>query len=426
MKLRNPFKQTKRSILLLTNGNVLISLVIFAVAVSFFYSKTLMEVDNQLLVEQLQFIKEKALPIPDFIPPQNEVIRMNNKQVTEVLPFFTGSVMLQLYKGQEILMDLTAPYFSSENRPKVLNYTTDELHDFEQDGAHFRGIHLYKGELHFVLMINVDSEIRSIKTLNRVLVVGLAVLVVVSFMTSRILSERIMVPVLSAYNNQVQFIQDASHEMRTPLAVIKSALDLLIRKPTEIIANHEHQISQMLSEIRNLEQLNKNLLQLSKEDTSAELQLAQLDVRTFFQEMVLYYEELAQMQEKTFHAILPETQVMVQWDAHRISRACTILLENAFKYTEKGDNVTLSCLVEHQNIHVIVADTGYGIDEQDVPKVFERFFRSPSMRGRNIDGSGIGLSLLKAMAVRLNIKITMKSKLDVGTTVTLMIPRVIK
>ena len=101
-----------------------------------------------------------------------------------------------------------------------------------------------------------------------------------------------------------------------------------------------------------------------------------------------------------------------------------ILLENAFKYTEEGGKISLSLKI-NKNIKIIVCDNGIGIKEEDIGRIFDRFFRSADVRGKNIKGSGIGLSLLKSIGKTLGTDIKLYSKYGIGTRFEITIPKIL-
>ena len=129
---------------------------------------------------------------------------------------------------------------------------------------------------------------------------------------------------------------------------------------------------------------------------------------------------------KTFKVNKPKEEIFVQWDYDKIKRAIVILVENAFKYT--GENGEISLNVEEMNkyVKVTVKDNGIGIKEEEQNRIFDRFYRSEAVRGQNISGTGIGLSLLKSISKNLGIKLKVNSKYREGSEFILTIPKTIK
>lgn len=420
MKRYDPFVRAERRILWMSLGTVFVCLFVFAAAVSLIYAKSLVEVDNRQLAEQYRILigAQNELSLEMLIDGPKAFPDGQHKEP----PKFGKNIMLVVYEEGQLLGVRQNPFFSETELPNLPLDTNGKYVNFEQGGNQFRGLAYTEGSRSYQLILNTDPEFRAITTLNATLTAGLLILIGLAALAAKFLARLVMVPVKAAYQDQVQFIQDSSHEMRTPLAVMKSALDLMIRSPEDSVSQHSQQVSQMMGELRNLEQLNSHLLMLSKELIDEQGELSQLLLKPYLDEYAQYYLDLAELQEKHFELNLPDDRLEVRWDAHKMRRALTILMENAFKYTSPGDLIRLSCRSEGSKVFLVVEDSGIGISEEELPKIYNRFYRSPQVRGLNIDGSGIGLSLLKAISESLHIKISVSSKPGEGTRFTLEVP----
>lgn len=248
------------------------------------------------------------------------------------------------------------------------------------------------------------------------------VLIGITLALASYLAALVLKPVKKAYNEQVYFVQDASHEMRTPLAVIKGQVELMTAHPQDRIEEHFEQFSQMIGEIRSLEKLNRDLLLLSKEDIESKTVGEAIEVKTFIGEIKEFYTELAELQNKHFIVKVPDSPINVKWDLEKVKRCLIILLENAFKYTDEEDTILLGMTKVNKSIVVRIEDSGIGISKEDQKRLFDRFFRSSDVRARGIEGSGIGLSLLQSLAHTLGIKVQVQSTYGKGTVFTLEIP----
>ena len=220
------------------------------------------------------------------------------------------------------------------------------------------------------------------------------------------LASRVLKPVRSAYEKQVHFVQDASHEMRTPLAVIKGKLELMVHSPEDTIGEQfEH---------------------ISKKDLELGANIVEFDLDDLIEDISEFYVDLAEVKGKEFKVIRPESGIKVQWDYDKIKRSIIILLENAFKYTGEDGVIVLSIQEENKYIKISVKDNGIGIKDEEQKRIFDRFYRSEVVRGKNIGGTGIGLSLLKSMSQNFGIKLKVKSEYGKGSEFTIDIPKIIK
>ena len=224
------------------------------------------------------------------------------------------------------------------------------------------------------------------------------------------------------YQKQARFIQDASHEMRTPLAVIRGKLELLARKNQDSIYEHFDELSGMMSELKGIEKMNKDLLMISKEDMKGVLEVKPLNLRKFLGEIAELYGELAGFREIEFTYQGIQEDVTVNWDQDKMKRCINILLENAIKYSESNGRVMLQAQKQEKGIRLIVSDKGRGIKEEEMPYIFERFYRSNEVRASGMEGSGIGLSLLKSLCYTMGIKMKVESKYQEGSTFILEVP----
>lgn len=217
-----------------------------------------------------------------------------------------------------------------------------------------KGVLLFKEQIFDnICGYNSDAATETIKVyisrLRTSIIVSLVILIIVAIILWAYLASRAIKPVREAYEKQVYFVQDASHEMRTPLAVIKGKLELLVHSWGDTIDDHFEHISKMMSEVRGLEKLNSDLLLLSKEDL-----------------------DLAEIKEKNFKVVKPKGEILVQWDYDKIKRAVVILLESAFKYTGENGEIALSIEDMNKYIKIIVKDNRIGIKEEQ-KRIFNRF-----------------------------------------------------
>ena len=143
------------------------------------------------------------------------------------------------------------------------------------------------------------------KRLVTSMIFGLITLIAIALVLSAYLAAKVIKPVREAYDKQVYFVQDASHEMRTPLAVIKGKLELLANASGDRIYDHFDHISKIMSEIRGLEKLNSDLLLLSKEDLNLGDNIEKFDLNDFIDEISEFYTDLAEIKKKKFTIIRP-------------------------------------------------------------------------------------------------------------------------
>lgn len=227
----------------------------------------------------------------------------------------------------------------------------------------------------------------------------------------------------AAFERQKQFTSDASHELRTPLAVMRGELEIALRRertPEE----YQHTLSSNLEEISRLSRLVEDLLMLARADAGrAELRCEPVNLSALCQNTTEYISPLAEQREQTLTYQLPPQPVTIKADQQRMKQLLLNLLDNAIKYTDHGGTITLSLMTENQQAVLSITDTGRGIPAEDVPHVFERFFRrSAKTADRSASGSGLGLSIVKWIVDAHGGSIDVQSKVGEGTTFTVRLP----
>jgi hypothetical protein len=230
------------------------------------------------------------------------------------------------------------------------------------------------------------------------------------------------VPIKKSWQKQQEFVSDASHELRTPLAVIQAKTDILFRSPSATIQEKILDISTISKESRRLSKLVTNLLTLARSDSDQiEMKKSTFQLDELLSEIIQQYEDIALYQEKTLKLETVEPVAFFA-DKERIHQLIVILLDNAIKYTKEGGEISLSCTQSHSSIFLKINDTGIGILEQDIPKIFDRFYQSDKARTA-AEGTGLGLSIAKWIIEKHHGKTKVQSVLGQGTKIEITFPK---
>ena len=432
MKSRDVFSNTKRNIISITIGIVFLCLFIFATIVAIIYSSRVLENVDRQIKDQKHIIKGEFSEIEGDprINVKGMEFKFNERPGMIGMHMKVPPNLIIIIYNNGVFQEMTSNlYFNQDNLPQLPKESYDKLISIESNDYNFRCASVKDGSCDIQILVNIDPEIRSINRLRTAIVASLIILLLITLLLSTYLASRVMKPVKEAYDKQVYFVQDASHEMRTPLAVIKGRLELLANSWEDTIEMHFEHISKMMSEIRGLEKLNSDLLLLSKEDLNLTVNITSFKLDDFIKDLSDFYFDLAELKEKTFKVDIKEDDVKdieVQWDYDKIRRAVIILLENAFKYTNDDGEIILSVESINKEVKISVKDNGIGIKKEEKDRIFDRFYRSESVRGQNVPGTGIGLSLLKSISRNFNIKLNVESEYGKGSEFTLIIPKNIK
>lgn len=227
-----------------------------------------------------------------------------------------------------------------------------------------------------------------------------------------------------AFTQQRQFVADASHELRTPLAIARSDLDILRRHPRSI-ADHEEFERGLDEELARLGRIVEDLLTLARADTGeAELESEYVYLDAIVRDVAAGLGRLAAAKGVALVTNL-ERDIAIVGDSVRLRQLVLNVAGNAVKYTPMGGQVRLTLSGEGTWVRLEVADSGIGIAAEDLPRIFDRFFRTDKARSRAEGGTGLGLSIARWCAEAHRGHIAARSTPGNGSTFTIILPRVL-
>ena len=223
-----------------------------------------------------------------------------------------------------------------------------------------------------------------------------------------------------SYNSQKQFVSDASHELRTPLAVLQGYISMLKRwgkSDPEVLDEGLNAIAQ---ETQSMKELVESLLFLARHDKKTLMMemvaFDALDVLTELQR------EAAMVTPEDTFLLSPAVSCPMEGDRSMVKQVMRILCDNAVKYTPKGGIIQLGIERKPGWVTLSVADNGPGISQEDLPKIFERFYRADAARRSESGGHGLGLSIARIIVMAHGGKLRVRSKLGSGSTFYVDLP----
>jgi len=219
-----------------------------------------------------------------------------------------------------------------------------------------------------------------------------------------------------SYNSQMRFVSDASHELRTPIAVIQGYANLLDRWGKNDEKVLQESIDTIKSESQNMKDLIERLLFLARGDSdSMRLSKETLNISALIREVIRETEMIASSRVISLTA---EEELHIDGDAQLIKQAIRILIDNSMKYSPEEESVKVTLTKESNKVKIAVTDNGIGIVPEDLPYIFDRFFRADDSRTRTTGGSGLGLSIAKWIIERHGGSVEVVSRKDIGTRIT--------
>lgn len=222
------------------------------------------------------------------------------------------------------------------------------------------------------------------------------------------------------YKKQEQFVSNASHELKTPLTVIESYAKLLVRRGFSNEEVAKEALEAIITESSRMKDMIFQMLELAKSKEQVALHIQSIDV------MALLKNTLSQMQQAynrqfELHGV---QDAVIMTDEQMLKQLLFILLDNARKYSE--ERIVVHVTNEGNHVNVAIQDFGQGIPAEQLPHIFDRFYRISEDRNRKTGGTGLGLAIAKELSNRLQVQLHVESEVGVGTCFTLVLPTVLK
>ncbi len=239
------------------------------------------------------------------------------------------------------------------------------------------------------------------------------------------LAGRAMRPIRLTFERQRQFIADASHELRTPVAVLRARAEALQRDVATLPPEAASEVRQLARDADELTELLGELLDLARLDAGqASLSLEPVALADVVEEAVAQLRPLAD--ERAVQLQSTTTPLWAHANLSRVRQVIRALADNALKHTPPGGSVTLALAREGAWAQLVVRDTGEGIPPEQLPRVFDRFYRADPARhraeGPSSSGAGLGLAIAQQLVRLMHGQVHLQSAPGTGTTATVLLP----
>lgn len=321
------------------------------------------------------------------------------------------------------------PFTEEEMFGHILNYFTETrdtgnpyvLQDLELNGRQYKlctyPIVNHAGELKIVQTVkNISPETslinNFIKTMALALVLGAALSVVMGY----ILSGRSLIPIRESMAQQEAFLADASHELRTPISVIQTNLEVVRTSPEESVSEQLSWLDNAYKETVRMNSIVSDLLFLARADAGrVELKKEAIDIGFLAMEVTERMLPLGAKKRVNLLADIPAEPLMIYGDKNQITQVLVILIDNAIKYSKENDIVTITGREAYYDVQIIISDNGIGLSSEDINNIFRRFYRVDKTRSRSEGGTGLGLSIADWIVKQNKGSIKVKSQPGHGT-----------
>ena len=229
----------------------------------------------------------------------------------------------------------------------------------------------------------------------------------------------------SAFQKITQFTADASHELRTPVSLIRTEAELALRR-SRTEAEYKESLVQILQEAERTTLLIEQLLELARADAGrGSLVMQSVDLREVLRSVVSGWQQVAAARNLQFSTDIYKLEVSVMGEATLLRRLADILLDNAFKYTPSPGSVRLALEAREETAVITVRDSGMGIAQEEQEKIFERFYRVDQARTRGEGGVGLGLAIAEWIVLQHGGAISVESRPGEGTIFRVELPLIV-
>lgn len=268
----------------------------------------------------------------------------------------------------------------------------------------------------------ISGEIQSQRQIISTFIYSAIMMIIIAAIASFFLARRSVRGFISSLEKQKQFVNDASHELKTPLSIVQSNLENILARSEATVYDVSEEIASALKEVNRLNTLTEDLLSLARTDADkVEYTYEHASIKDIFIEVTSAFSDLAMMQNKEFIANCMTFEMKI--DKTKVKQLLIIILDNAFKYTNEGDKIFLDIIYENNEVIITLKDTGIGISPYTKIHIFERFYREEKARNRATGGNGLGLSIAKTIVDAHKGKITVDHYEPKGTIVSIILPK---
>jgi signal transduction histidine kinase len=229
----------------------------------------------------------------------------------------------------------------------------------------------------------------------------------------------------STVESQKQFIQDASHELRTPIATAITNIEVLEMNPQATIQDYQKLLQILKLSLDRMNNISNGLFVLS-EGTQVKANWCKVDLVSLVNEVVDETASRALAKKIRLQWKPPSFEIVMNGDIVYLKQAIFNLVDNAIKYTQAKGSIKIALGVENDNIKIVIADSGIGIKSEDLPRIFDRFFRADKSRSREYGGSGLGLAIVKKIVEEHGGTITVSSIPGQGSSFHISFPLYLK
>ncbi|WP_122640097.1 sensor histidine kinase [Romboutsia sp. Marseille-P6047] len=317
-----------------------------------------------------------------------------------------------IYIDTDIIKDYIDEVITSENMSSKINISNNPYIFLKRN---------YVNGIRIVFLDVSYQENFKISLLKIFISVG-GVSLVILLLISIYLTNKSIKPIKDVFEKQKQFIADASHELKTPLTIIKTNTSLVLSNPDDTVKNQTKWINYINLQTDRISELVNEMLSLAKLDTKENtLLLSYIDISRIVETMLLQFDAIIYENSINLETYI-EKDIFINGNMESMKKLFSIIMDNAIKHTKNKGTISVKLFLEKNTVKLSIKNTGEGIESEHINKIFERFYRIDSSRVRATGGYGLGLSIAKSIVEQHKGKIYAKSKVNEYTVFFVELP----
>ena len=391
-------KLQKKFIIISMLSIIVVTGSIFGVIIIENYTRTNRELDGIL-----NLISENNGKIPEYRPRNDELANV----ITQETQFSTRYFIIRI-NDQEEIIETNMQHIASVNQEQAEEILEKVLEKNKNTGYYDN--YRYKitsnedGEL--IVFLDCTIQLNNLKNLINQSLLIITVGLVIVFVLVSVLSKKALTPIIENIERQKQFITNAGHELKTPVAVIMANADVMEMTSAE----NTEWIKSIKKQASRLDVLIKSLLNLANiEENKLKTNYTQFSITELIKEQIEDFKAITKNRTIIYKK---NENIFIYADINRIKELITILLDNALKYTQENGKIEIKVEKQGKNVKIQFANTCENIKNINTKKIFDRFYRVDKSRNKSKEGYGIGLSIAKSIVDSHKGKITAEINKD--------------
>lgn len=417
------FKQLRNKFLVL--NLVIISIMMLIAFTSIYlitYNNVHKEIERELRrlaqfnMKMNEPIKESYKVLPPVPEPKKNADFPQKRSVSFTLTMDYACNTIDIFS----VLDMEESFYTAAKNEALISHKNQGT--FKLEGNHWAFMIKQHPAGYKIAFLDITPQQNILMTLIYTFLAVACIMLIFIFLISRFFANKAIEPISEAFDKQKQFIADASHELKTPLAVINTNIDAVLSNSTSALGDDAKWLHYIKSETERMAKLTNDLLYLTQVDHS--------EIKTVFS--YFDFSETALDAVLTMEAIFFENNISLQYtiephlmihgSSEQIKQVIIILLDNAAKYTNPKGKVDVTLSKQHTHAVLTVTNTGDGIPPEALARLFDRFYRVDKARSRSNGSYGLGLSIAEAILKQHGGKISVKSTLQESTTFCIELP----